>query len=198
MSPAEAPPRAAALAAAGPRLAALLTGAACVIWTALPLRHTGLADTALVVSIIAVTAGALRVALAEVPEPENEYFLSTAARAWLMFLALLRTLPWEEIGVAAILWLEAQHPSRPWYTAALAVGLVGYLLATHVAESGAPAGQLLRRQAKVLFAGGCLIALGACFAMLPAAGPGAGSALLRVLAAAAVIAAAALVLPRRG
>jgi len=74
---------------------------------------------------------------------------------------------------------------------------VAYLLAVHIAESGAPAGQLLRRQAKVLVAGACLIAVGAGFAMLSATGPGASSALLRVLAAAAVIAAAALVLPRR-
>jgi len=94
-----------------------------------------------------------------------------------------------------VLWLEVQHPARPWHTAALGAGLVGYLLATHIAESGAAPGRLLRRQAKVLLAGACLLALGAGLAMLPAAGPGAGSALLRVLAAAAVIAAAVLVLP---
>ena len=67
----------------------------------------------------------------------------------------------------------------------------------HIAESGAPAGRLLRRQAKCCWRGACLLALGAGFAMIPAAAPGAGSALLRVLAAAAVIAAAALVLPGR-
>lgn len=185
------------LTAALPRLAALLLGAACVVWAALPPRHTGLADIALVVSIIGVAAGALRLALADVPQPEDEYFLAAPVRAWLTFHALLRALPWEEIAVAAILWLEVQHPSRPWPTAALGAGLVAYLLAVHIAESGAPAGQLLRRQARVLVAGACLIALGAGFAMLPVVGPGAGSALLRVLAAAAVIAAAALVLPRR-
>ena len=185
------------LAAALPRLAALALGAACVVWTALPPRHTGLADLALVVSIIGVAAGALRLALADVPQPEEQFFLSAAAHTWLAFLAVLRGLPWEEIAVAAILWLEVQHPARPWYTAGLGVGLVAYLLAVHIAESGAPAGQLLRRQAKVLVAGACLIAVGAGFAMLSATGPGASSALLRVLAAAAVIAAAALVLPRR-
>lgn len=185
------------LTAALPRLAALLLGAACVVWTALPPRHTGLADIALVVSIIGVAAGALRLALADVPQPEDDYFLAAPVRAWLTFHALLRALPWEEIAVAAILWLEVQHPSRPRHTAALGAGLVAYVLAVHIAESGAPAGQLLRRQARVLVAGACLIALGAGFAMLPVVGPGAGSALLRVLAAAAVIAAAALVLPRR-
>ena len=90
-----------------------------------------------------------------------------------------------------------QDVGSPWHTAALGFGLAAYLLAVHIAESGAPAGRLLRRQAKVLLAGACLLALGAGFAMLPAAAPGAGSALLRVLAAAAVVAAAALVLPGR-
>ena len=180
---------------AAPRLAALLLGAACIVWAATPWRHDGLAQTALVVAIVGVTAGALRLALSEVPEPEDTYLLSAPARAGLAFLALLRVLPWEEIALVAVLWLELQHPARPWHTAALGAGLVGYLLATHIAESGAAPGRLLRRQAKVLLAGACLLALGAGFALLPAAGPGAGSALLRVLAAAAVIAAAVLVLP---
>ena len=52
-----------------------------------------------------------------------------------------------------------------------------------------------RRQGRVLAAGACLLALGAGFAMIPAAAPGAGSAILRVLAAAAVIAAVVLVMP---
>ena len=185
------------LTAAAPRLAAVLLGAACVAWTAIPPRHTGLATLALVVSIIAVVAGALRLALADVPQPADGFFPSAPVRAWLTFLAVLRGPPWEEIAVVALLWLEVQHPARPWHTAALGFGLAAYLLAVHIAESGAPAGRLLRRQAKLLLAGACLLALGAGFAMLPAAGPGAGSALLRVLAAAAVVAAAALVLPGR-
>ena len=189
-----------ALTAAAPRLAAVLLGAACIAWTAIPPRHTGLAALALVVSIIAVVAGALRLALADVPQPADGFFPSAPVRTWLTFLAVLRGLPWEEIAVVALLWLEVQHPARtwsPWHTAALGFGLAAYLLAVHIAESGASAGRLLRRQAKLLVAGTCLLALGAGFAMLPAAGPGAGSALLRVLAAAAVVAAAALVLPGR-
>jgi hypothetical protein len=181
--------------AAAPRLAALLLGAACVGWTATPLLHSGLAGTALAVSIVAVTAGALRLAVLEVPQPEDEYLAPAPVRAWLTFLAVLRLLPWEEIAVVALIWLEVLHPARPWHTAALGAGLVAYLLATHIAESGAAPGRLLRRQAKVLLAGACLLALGAGFAMLPATGAGAGSGLLRVLAAVAVVAAAALVLP---
>jgi hypothetical protein len=183
------------LSAAGPRLAALLLGAACVAWSAAPLRNGGWPTVALTVAIVAVTAGGLRLALADVPEPDEVYLLSGWMRAWLNFLALLRTLAWEEIAVAAVLWLEVQHPARPWYTAALGAGLTAYLLITHIAESGADPAPMLRRHAKLLALGACLLALGAGFAMIPAATPGAGASLLRVLAAAAVIAAAALVIP---
>jgi hypothetical protein len=186
------------LSAAGPRLAALLLGAACVAWSAAPLGHGGWPATALVVAIIAVTAGGLRLALADVPEPDNSFLEPGYVRAWLNFLALLRTPAWEEIAVAAVLWLEVQHPARPWHTwhtAALGAALTAYLLITHIAESGADPGRTLRRHAKLLAVGACLLALGAGFAMIPAATPGAGASLLRVLAAAAVIAAAALVIP---
>jgi hypothetical protein len=189
------PPRAGVVSAVGSRLAALLLGVACVIWTATPLLHTGLAQTALVIAIVAVTAGGLRLAFADVPQPEDQFYLPGYQRAWLMFLALLRTVAWEETAVAATLWLEVQHSIRPWHTAALGAALFGYLLATHIAESGADAAPLLRGHARLLVAGACLLALGAGFAMIPATAPGAGSAILRVLAAIAVIAAAVLVLP---
>jgi hypothetical protein len=188
-------PRAGVASAVGSRLAALLLGAACIAWTATPVLHTGLAKTALVVGLVAVTAAALRLATADIPQPEDGFFLPGYLHAWLLFLSLLRTLAWEETAVVAVAWLEVQHPARPWHTAALGAGLLAYLLTTHIAESGADAGPLLRRQARVLAAGACLLALGAGFAMIPAAAPGAGSAILRVLAAVAVIAAAVLVLP---
>jgi hypothetical protein len=188
-------PRAGVASAVGSRLAALLLGAACIAWTATPVLPSGLAKTALTVAIVAVTAGALRLATADIPQPEDAYFLPGYLQAWLMFLALLRTFAWEETAAVAILWLEIQHPLRPWPTAALGAGLLAYLLTTHIAESGADAGPLLRRQWRVLAAGACLLALGAGFAMIPASAPDAGSAILRVLAAIAVIAAAALVLP---
>jgi len=187
-------PRAARLTAAGPRLAALLLGVACVAWSAAPLRPGGWPTFTLVVAIIAVTAGGLRLGLADVPEPDG-YLQSGWMLSWLNFLALLRTVPWEEIAVVAVLALEALHPARPWYTAALGAALTGYLLITHIAESGADPARVLLRHAKVLALGACLLALGAGFAMIPAATPGAGPSLLRVLAAAAVIAAAALVIP---
>jgi hypothetical protein len=180
---------------AGPRLAALLLGAACVAWAAAPLQHRGLAQTVLTLSIVTVAAGALRVALVDIPEPEDYFLQRDSVRYWLTFLGLLRAWAWEETAVVGILLLEVQHPARPWHTAALGAGLAAYLLVTHIAESGTDPAPVLRRQAKLLAVGACLLALGAGFALLPAAAPGAGAALLRVLAAAAVIAAAALVLP---
>jgi hypothetical protein len=188
-------PRAGIASAATTRLAAMLLGAACVAWTATPLVHKGLAQLALTVAIVAVVAGALRLAFADIPQPEDQFFLPGYLRAWLSFLQLLRTVPWEEIAVVAILWLEIQHPVRPWPTAALGAALLAYLLTTHIAESGAEATPLLRRHARPLIVGACLLALAAGFEMIPTTAPGAGSAILRVIAAAAVIAATALVLP---
>jgi len=188
-------PRAGISSAVGSRLAAMLLGGACVAWTATPLLHKGLAQLALFVAIVAVVAGALRLAFADVPQPADQYFIPGYQLAWLTFLALLRTVAWEETAAVAILWLEIQHPVRAWHTAALGAGLLAYLLATHIAESGARAVPLLRRHWKLLVVGACLLALAAGFAMIPASAPGAGSAILRVIAAAAVIAATALVLP---
>jgi hypothetical protein len=188
-------PSAGIASAAGSRLAAMLLGAACIAWTATPFVHKGLAQFALVIAIIAVLAGALRLAFADIPQPEDRYFLPGYLQAWLLFLSVLRTVPWEETAVVALLWLEVQHPLRAWHTAALGAGLLAYLLATHIAESGAAAIPLLRRQAKLLIVGACLLALGAGFAMISTTAPGAGSAILRVLAAVAVIAATVLVLP---
>ena len=188
-------PRAGIASAVGSRLAAMLLGAACVAWTATPLLHKGLAQLALVVAIIAVVAGALRLAFSDIPLPEDQYFLAGWVQTWLLILAMLRTVPWEETATVAILWLEIQHPVRAWHTAALGAGLLAYLLTTHIAESGAEAVPLLRRHWKLLVVGACLLALAAGFATIPTSAPGAGSAILRVIAAAAVIAATALVLP---
>lgn len=191
-------PRTGVAAAAGARFAAMLLGGACVVWSATPFLSTGPAQIAVFIAIVAVVAGALRLAFADVPTPEDQYFLPGYLRAWLTFQQLLRTPPWEETAAVAVLWLEIQHPLRAWHTAALGAGLLAYLLATHIAESGAEAAPLLRRHAKLLVVGACLLALGAGFATIPATAPGAGSAILRVIAAAAVIAATVLVLPGRG
>jgi hypothetical protein len=176
------------------RAAAGLLGAGCVVWSAVPLVHRGVANLALVLAVCGVAGGALRLLLAGVPVPEDSFLLPAPLRAWLRFLETLRLVPWEEGAVLAIVWLEVLHSSRPRHTAVLGAALISYLLATHLAESGASPG-VLRPQVRVLAAGAALLALGAGAGMLPAAGPGAGSALLRLVAAGALIAAGALVLP---
>lgn len=182
------------LVASAPRLAALLLGIASVAWAAAPWRGAGLPAVALTVAVACVLLGALRLALLEVAEEGETYFLSLPERAWFSFLALVRLVSWEEVGCVAVLWLEVLHPARPWHTAILGLVLVSYLLTVHVAESAMPAGALLRRQARILILGACLLALGAGAATLPATS-GPGSVALHVLAAVAVIAAAILVLP---
>jgi hypothetical protein len=176
------------------RAAAVLLGAGCVAWAAAPPLHRGDAGLALALAIAGVAAGGLRLALTAVPVPEDSFLLPAALRAWLRFLEVLRLVPWEEGALLAVLWLEVLHASRPWHTAVLGAALIAYLLVTHLAESDAPA-RTLRPQARVLAVGAVLLALGAGAGMLPAAGPGAGSALLRLVAAGALIVAAGLVLP---
>jgi hypothetical protein len=180
--------------AAGMRAAAVLLGAGCLIWAALPAVHRGYATFVLDVAIAGVAAGGLRLALATVPVPDETYWPSPGVRAWRAFLEMMRQVPWEEGAVIGIAWLEVLHPSRPWHTAVLGAGLIAYLLVVHLAESDAPLATL-RPQARVLGLGAVVLALGAGAGMLPAAGPGAGSALLRLVAAGALIAAAGLVLP---
>jgi len=176
------------------RIGAALLGAGCVAWSAAPLVSGGWAGLALFVAIFCVVAGALRLALIAVPVPEDSFLLPGPVRFFLRVLWVLRQVPWEEGAVVAIVWLEVLHSSRSWHTALLGAALIAYLLATHLAESGSPA-RVLRPQTRVLAAGTVLLALGAGAGMLPAVAPGAGSALLRVLAAGALIAAAGLVLP---
>ena len=180
--------------AVGMRAAAVLLGAGCLIWAALPAVHRGYATFVLVLAIAAVAAGGLRLALAAVPVPDETYWPSPGVRAWRAFLDVMRQVPWEEGAVIGIAWLEVLHPSRPWHTAVLGAGLIAYLLVVHLAESDARLATL-RPQARVLGLGAVVLALGAGAGMLPAAGPGAGSALLRLVAAGALIAAAGLVLP---
>jgi hypothetical protein len=174
--------------------AAVLLGAGCVAWTAPPLVHTGLANLALILAIAGVAGGMLRLLLGGVPVPENTYLLPGPLRFALWFLDTLRRVPWEEGAAVAIVWLEVLHHSRPWHTVVLGVALIAYLLATHLAESGASP-TALRPQVRVLAVGAAVLALGAGAAMLPATGPGAGSAVLRLIAAVALIAGAALVMP---
>jgi hypothetical protein len=174
--------------------ASVLLGVACTVWSAVPDLHKSGATLLLLLTIVFVTGSVLRLSLAWIPLPEDTYLLSALMRAWLRFLMFLRVPPWEEGAAITIVWLEVMHRSRPWHTAVLGAALIAYLIAVHLAESGASP-RTLRPQAPVLAVGACLLALGAGAGMLPATTAGAGSALLRVVAAVAVIVAAGLVLP---
>jgi hypothetical protein len=68
------------------RTAAGLLGAGCVIWAAAPLVHKGLANLVLVLAILGVAGGALRLILAGVPVPEDNFLLPPPLQAWLRFL----------------------------------------------------------------------------------------------------------------
>ena len=171
-----------------------LLGAGCVVWAAVPLIHARYQTIALALASLGVVAGALRLALAEIAVAEDTYLQTAAVQFWIRALKVVRQVPWEEGTLVAVLWLEVLHPARPWHTAMLGAGLIAYLLATHLAESGASPG-VLRPQVRVLALGAGLLAPGAGAGMVAAAGPGAGSALLRLVAAGALITAAVLVLP---
>ena len=165
-----------------------------MVWAGVPLIHTRYLTIALALASLFVAAGALRLALAEVAVPEDTYLLTAAVQFWLRFLNVVRLVPWEEGALVAVLWLEVLHPARPWHTAVLGAALIAYLSATHLAETGASP-VVLRPQVRVLALGAGLLALGAGAGMVAAAGPGIGSALLRLVAAGALITAAVLVLP---
>ncbi|HEX4831131.1 MAG TPA: hypothetical protein VH478_08580 [Trebonia sp.] len=182
------------LAIAGARLGAILLGVAALVWAAVPVPGGGWASIALGIGSLSVLASAGRLAVLEVPEEEDAYFLSLADRLLQRAVGLVRWAAWEEAACVVVLWLEVLHPARAWHTAVLGVLLIAYLLAVHVAESGTPARDLLRGHARVLGAGLVLLALAAAATALPAASAGEGAVLL-VVAAVAVIAAATLVLP---
>jgi hypothetical protein len=178
---------------ARPVAAAGLLGAVCCAWAAWPLSGAMMAIL-LVVAVALVLADLIRLAAAGLPLDRVDVFSSLGLRAAHWAYALMDGVPSAEGAAVALLILEATHASRPWHTAVLGAALLCYLLATHLAESGAPA-RVLRPQLPVLAAGLGLLILGAAAALVPAAAPGPGSGLLRVLAAVAAIVAGALALP---
>jgi hypothetical protein len=182
-----------ALARARQVAAAGLLGGACCAWAAWP--ATGAAQTALlVIAAGCVAADLMRLATPEAAVGMADAFSSITVRLWSWGNGLIRQLPLAEGAALAALILEATHPSRPWHTGLLGAALLCYLLATHLAESSAPA-RVLRPQLPALAAGLGLLILGVGAAMLPATAPGLGSGSLRVLAAVAAIIVGALALP---
>ena len=179
-----------------PMVAAALLGAACVAWSAYPAGAiSGFGTAILVVASGCVAAAAARLATLGLASPDgSRSFEYLGMRLWHSTLDALRRGPWAEGAVVGALILEALHRSRPWHTGLLGAALLGYLLATHLAESGAPRG-VLRRQLPVLAAGLGLLVLATGAALLPSAGSGLTADWLRVIAAIAAITVGALVLP---
>jgi hypothetical protein len=171
-----------------------LLAAGIVAWSAAPV-HGGRPGTRLAL-IAAVGCAVLAVARLATGDwaPAPAAFQNAADRALGTALDWLRSIPWASGLVVASLVLEALHHSRPWHTGLLGAAVVAFLLAVHLAESGTgPAA--LRPQLPVLLAALGVLALGCGAALLPPAGGGLASGWLRVVAALAAIAAAALALP---
>jgi hypothetical protein len=180
--------RARATAAAG------LLAVACVTWSAIPLSGTGHVGPVLLAAAAACAAASVA-QLALGPDPGvSVVYLNPILSAVRMLANLVRRWAWAEGLVIAALVLDVLHRSRPWHTGLLGAALLAYLLAVHLAESGArPA--VLRPQAPLLVAGLGLLALAVGAAMLPAA-TGSAAELMAVLAALAAIAVGGLALQR--
>jgi hypothetical protein len=179
---------------AGRQIAAAgLLGAACCAWAAWPLAGTGQA-LLLAVAALCAAADLARLAAGAVPVQRVDAFSHPALRLARWGHGVLGQLPLAEGMALAVLGLELAHPSRPWHTGLLGAALLCYLLAVHLAESGAPA-VVLRPQLPALAAGLGLLVLGTAAAFVPATAPGLASGTLRVLAAIAAITAGALALP---
>jgi hypothetical protein len=173
-----------------------LLAALSVAWAALPTGGArGGLRAALVVAASCAAASLGRLALGDL-EVGGRPFDGPLTRLAAEGAHLLRSLPWAETMLVAVLILEALHPSRPWHTALLGLALLAFLLAAHLAESGSRP-SVYRPQLPVIAAGLGLLALavGAAALPLPPAGPAAD--LLRAAAVVAAVIAAALALPTR-
>jgi hypothetical protein len=171
---------------------ALATGV--ILWSAFPLS-TGRAGTrpALAVAIVAGVMSIAQLAAAAIRTRDTDGFavLDQAAR-WLT--ELVKTPPWAELLIVAVVVLEVLHASRPWHTAMLGVALTGYVLAVHLTETGAGAG-VLRAQLPLLGAGIALTALSVGAAALPHFMAGTADATIRIVVLVVAVVAVGLALP---
>ncbi len=173
--------------------AAGLLAASCVAWSAVPLAGAkGFAAVVLPAAAACAALSTARLALGVAPA-EPGALLSPGERVGRTVADLMRSAPWAEGTVIAVVVLEALHRSRPWHTGLLGAALLAYLLAVHLAESRARAG-VLRPQVPLLAAGLGLLVLAVGAAALPAE-TGSTGGLIVVLAALAAVAVAGLVVP---
>jgi hypothetical protein len=172
----------------------LLT-AGTIWWAAMPL-HDGRPGTRVAV-ITAIAAGVLGMAQIATVPPRQHDLPTGWHRAAGLLTAVVWAAPWPEVLLAAVLALEALHPSRPWHTCVLGAAILGLLLAANLAETGARP-SVLRAQLPVLAAGLGLLAVSVAAAALPALPAGPAAAATRIAAVVAAVVVAALAVPVGG
>jgi hypothetical protein len=178
-----------------PIIAVALLGAACTLWSAVPLGGTGWpGGLFLVVAAGCVLAGVLRVVRKDAVREQQGPFAGALVSLAGTADALLRGPGWETGAAVAMVVLETLHKSRAWHTGLLGALLVCYLLAVHQAESAVPTG-VFRGQRRMLATSLALVVVLTGVAMVPSTRTGALSGWLEVLAALAAIAAGGLALP---
>lgn len=182
-------------------IAVSLLAAGALAWAALPMTGARAgAKPILIAAICCAVLGLARLAAAEhgaardTGVPGETLFVSGPRRFWEQAVSAPRVVPWPQLLILAVIVLEALHPRRPWHTVVLGVVLLGYLVALHMAESGARLA-VFGAQLPLIAAGIALAALSVAATALPASASGSGSSWLAVLAAVAAIVAAALALP---
>jgi hypothetical protein len=180
-------------------LAICALAAGTIGWAAAPVDGAGGgARPALIAAVGGAVLGAAQLGVrmlagrAVLTHRSAELYVPPVVQAWQRAWAGIDALPWQQIMIVAVVVLEGLHRSRPWHTAVLGLVLLGYLLAVHLAETGARP-SVLRRQLALIATGLGLAALSAGAALLPAAG--AGSGWLSAIAAVAAVIAAGLALP---
>jgi hypothetical protein len=167
--------------------------AALVAWAALPGRPGSYPRIAMICAAAAGLASLAQLALAGTP-PSEHTVSSIPDRIITRLVLGIRTIPWAEVLLIAVLALEADHPARAWHTGLLGAGLIGYLFAVHLTETGARV-SVLRPQLPLLAAGFGLLALSVAAVAVPTLPVGSASAVVRVVAIAAAVVAGALVVP---
>jgi len=176
-------------------VAVALLGAACTLWSAVPLDGTGWpGGLFLVVAAGCVLAGVGRVVRKDTAREQQGLFAGALVSLAGTADALLQGLGWETGAAVAMVVLETLHKSHPWHTGVLGALLLCYLLAVHRAESAVPSGAS-RDQRRMLATSLVLVVVVTGVAMAPSARTGALSGWLEVFAALAAAVAGGLALP---
>jgi hypothetical protein len=192
----------ASLSATAPRritiAVAAVLAAGCVIWAASPVHGGGPGtEVALIVAVATAALSVIRLAVAGLPRLTVPFLASAARQAADSAAEIVGAVPWAEGMLVAVLVLEALHPARPWHTGVLGLALLGYLFATHLAETRARP-RVLRGQLPLLAAGLGLLALAVGAAALPGHPSGPAAFIATTVTVVATVIVVALVLPGTG